>query len=131
MPRAKLHHFVTQFYLRQWCDTDGKLWVYPVNGRSPFRASPRQFGAETKLYTPTAGAEGVRHDTEDWLSGWEGLFAKVWPDIVDRADNPKTRANVARFIGTLIARHPKHRGWILELNEFSGAPLPGCQKTRR
>src|SRR4051794_13581231 len=113
MARAKLHHFVPQFYLRHWCDSAGKLWVYPLDGTSPFRASPRQFAAETNLYTPRIGAEAVRHDTEDWLSGWEGHFAKVWPEIVDRADNPRTRANVARFIGTLIARHPKYRDVVL------------------
>ena len=117
-PPAKLHHFVPQFYLRQWCGSDGKLWVYPVDGRAPFRASPRQFAAETNLYTPKPDADAVRHDTESWLSGWESHFAKVWPDVVDRADNPQTRANVARFIGTLIARHPKNRRWILELNEL-------------
>lgn len=116
--RAKLHHFVPQFYLRQWCDSDGKLWVYGIDGRVPFRASPRQFAAETNLYSPKPDAEAVRHDTESWLSGWEGHFAKVWPGVVDRADNARTRANVARFIGTLIARHPKHRTWILQLNEF-------------
>jgi hypothetical protein len=118
MSRAKLHHFVPQFYLRQWCDSAGKLWVYPIDGSAPFRASPRQFAAETNLYTPKSGADAVRHDTENWLSGWEGHFAQVWPDIVDRADNPRTRANVARFIGTLVARHPKHRDTILELNQF-------------
>ena len=42
----------------------------------------------------------------------------MWPGIVDRADDPRTRANVARFIGTLIARHPKHRDLVFQLNEF-------------
>ncbi len=50
------------------------------------------------------------------MSGWEGHFAKVWPDVVDRCDDPRTRANVARFIGTLIARHPKSRDYVRELN---------------
>lgn len=116
MAGAKLHHFVPQFYLRQWCNSAGKLWLYPVDGRSPFQASPRQFAAETNLYTPKAGAEGVRNDTESWMAGWEGHFAKVWPDVVDRCDDPRTRANVARFIGTLIARHPKSREYVRELN---------------
>jgi hypothetical protein len=118
MAGAKLHHYIPQFYLRQWCDSDRKLWVYPTSGKSPFRASPRQFAAETNLYTPKPGAEAVRNDTEVWMSGWEGHFAKVWPDIVDRCDNPRTRANVARFIGTLVARHPKTRNFVQELNTF-------------
>lgn len=118
MARAKLHHFVPQFYLRQWCDAKGKLWVYPLNGNEPFRAAPKQFAAETHLYTPKAGADAVRSDTEEWMAGWESHFAKVWPDIVDRCDDPRTRANVARFIGTLIARHPKNRDYVRELNSF-------------
>lgn len=68
------------------------------------------------LYKPKPGAEAVRGDTETWLSGWEGHFAKVWPDIVDRCDDPRTRANVARFIGTIIVRHPKSRDFVRELN---------------
>ena len=79
----KLHHYVPQFYLRQWCDSEGKLLVFPIDGRDPFRAAPRNFAAESKLYSTKRGAEAVR-DTESWLSGWEGLFASKWPDIVDR-----------------------------------------------
>ena len=98
MARAKLHHFVPQFYLRRWCDSKGKLWVYPLEGKEPFRAAPQQFAAETHLYTPKAGADAVRGDTEEWMAGWESRFAEVWPEIVDRCDDPRTRANVARFL---------------------------------
>lgn len=118
MRQPKLHHFVPQFYLRQWCDSKGKLWVYPLDGKKPFRAAPKQFAAETHLYTPKPGADAVRDDTEVWMSGWESHFAKVWPEIVDRCDHPSTRANVARFIGTLIARYPKTRDFVRELNAF-------------
>ena len=104
--------------MRQWCNSRRKLWVYPVDGSAPFCASPRKFAAEKKLYTPKNGAAAVRADTESWFSGWESHFAKVWPAIVDRADNPETRANVARFIATLVARHPIGRNGIGKLNAY-------------
>lgn len=113
----KLHHYVPQFYLRQWCDDDGKLIVYPLDGRAPFRTTPRNVAAECGLYTPTPGAVGVRDDHEQWFSGWEGLFAGKWPDIFDRADNPRTRRNLARFLGTLLIRHPASRDIVGEVNQ--------------
>lgn len=116
MSKAKLHHFVPQFYLRQWCDADEKLWVYPIDGRPPFQANPRNFAAESNLYTPKPGAPHVADDTESWFSEWEGLFAREWPGIVDRADNPQTRKNIARFLGTLVARHPEERNAVGEMN---------------
>jgi hypothetical protein len=107
MPSApKLHHFVPQFYLRHWCDAEGKLWIYAIDGRNPFRATPKNFAAETNLYTAKADAPAAPTATEECLSAWESLFARVWPDIIDRADNQETRASIARFIATLIARHP-------------------------
>src|SRR4029077_2834201 len=118
MSEAKLHHFVPQFYLRQWCDLQNRLWVYPIDGRPPFRASPRNFAAESKLYAIDPDAHGALRNTESWLSGWESRFANVWPDIVDRADNPRTRANIARFIATLVARHPRERDGVAKMNEW-------------
>lgn len=43
------------------------------------------------------------------MSGWESHFAKVWPYVVDRADDLDTRANIARFIATFVSRHPIQR----------------------
>jgi len=114
--KPKLHHYVPQFYLRQWCDADGKVVVYPVDGSKPFRTTPRNVAAECGLYTPIPGAEAVRHDHELWFAGWEGMFSGKWPDIFDRADNPDTRRNLARFLATLLLRHPASRQIVGDIN---------------
>jgi hypothetical protein len=128
--QPKLHHYVPQFYLRQWCDEAGQLVVYPLDGRPPFRTTPHNVGAECNLYTPCPGATDVRDDHEQWFSGWEGRFAKVWPDIFDRGENPPTRKNLARFLATLLIRHPAAREVVGDFNKrlrvlASGAPDDG------
>jgi hypothetical protein len=115
--QPELHHYVPQFYLRQWCDDEGKLVVYPLDGRPPFRTATRNVAAECNLYTPIPGAPAVRDDHEQWFSGWEGHFAKVWPQIFDRGDNPKTRKNLARFLATLLIRHPAAREVVGDINK--------------
>jgi hypothetical protein len=107
--QPKLHHYVPQFYLRQWCDAVGQLVVYPLDGRPPFRTNPRNVAAECNLYTPLLGAPAVRDDHEKWFSGWEGLFSNEWPEIFDRGENPRTRKNLARYLATLLIRHPVAR----------------------
>jgi hypothetical protein len=128
--QPKLHHYVPQFYLRQWCDEAGTFVVYPLNGSPHFRTAPRNIAAESNLYTPLPGAPLVRDDHEQWFSGWEGHFAKVWPDIFDRGENPRTRKNLARFLATLLIRHPAAREVVGEINRrlvtlATGAPNGG------
>ncbi len=121
--QPKLHHYVPQFYLRQWCDEAGKLVVYPLDGRPPFRSTPRNVAAECNLYTPLRGAPAVRDDHEQRFSGWEGHFSKVWPDIFDRAQNPKTRKNLARFLATLSFVIPPRARWsVKSTNDSANSP---------
>lgn len=115
--QPKLHHYVPQFYLRQWCDKKGQLLVYPLDGHQPFRTTPRNVAAECNLYTPLLGAVDVRDDHELWFAGWEGLFAKEWPDIFDRGENPSTRKNLSRFLATLLIRHPSAREVVANFND--------------
>lgn len=115
--QPKQHHYVPQFYLRQWCDEAEQLVVYPLDGRPPFRTTPRNVAGECNLYTPTPGAPDVRDDHEQWFAGWEGLFAKDWPDIFDRGENPRTRKNLARFLATLLIRHPAAREVVGDINK--------------
>lgn len=129
--RPKLHHYVPQFYLRQWCDEEAKLIIYPIDGRPPFRTTPRNVAAECNLYTPLPGTPAVRDDHEQWFSGWEGHFSKVWPEIFDRAANPKTRKNLARFLATLLIRHPAAREMVGEVNERLRQLATGAEDDER
>lgn len=114
--RPKRHHYVPQFYLRQWCDGAGQLVVYPLDGGPLLRMTPRNVAVECNLYTPTPGAADVRDDHEQWFSGWEGMWAKDWPSIFDLGENPRTRKDLARFLATLLIRHPAAREMVGEIN---------------
>jgi len=129
--KPKLHHYVPQFYLRQWCDADGKLVVYPVDGGKPFRTNPKNVAAECGLYTPIPGVEDVRHDHEQWFAGWEGIYSNKWPDIFDRAENPDTRHNLARFLATLLLRHPTSREIVCAINRRLLAMASNAQNHER
>ena len=129
--QPKLHHYVPQFYLRQWCDAVGQLVVYPLDGRPPFRTNPRNVAAECNLYTPLLGAPAVRDDHEKWFSGWEGLFSNEWPEIFDRGENPRTRKNLARYLATLLIRHPVAREIVGDINKRLRTLASGVPDDRR
>jgi hypothetical protein len=46
-----LHHFVPQFYLRRFTDSDGLLWVYDKDSDRVFSATPRNLATERGFYT--------------------------------------------------------------------------------
>jgi Protein of unknown function (DUF4238) len=104
------HHWLPQFYLRQWAsDEDDNIWVYPVDGPKPFKTSPRAVAAEKGLYDPTPSTELKRRDTERQLAEIEATYAKVWPNIFKQAGDFETRKNLARFLATLWLRSPERR----------------------
>jgi hypothetical protein len=55
--------------------------------------------------------------TEDDMAGIEGLYAGVWPDIVDRAENMEARRNIARFVALMFLRNPQQRETVRLMNE--------------
>ena len=46
-----LHHFVPQFYLKRFTDSDGLLWVYDKDGDRIFSANPRNLASERGFYS--------------------------------------------------------------------------------
>jgi len=115
-PRGR-HHFVPQFYLRQWANEDEKVWQYGFDGRSPVHMGIKNIAFERGLYTHPAKDKVRPLKTEDDLAGAESLFAGVWPDIVDRAQNNRTRRNIARFVALMFVRHPQHRETVRLMND--------------
>ncbi len=46
-----LHHFVPQFYLSRFTDSDGLLWVYDKDNDRVFSATPRNLAGERGFYS--------------------------------------------------------------------------------
>lgn len=116
--KSESHHYVPQFYLRQWCAPDGKMWVYPVeNGSTGFRASPKNFATEKGLYN-SSDAPFADHDFEGRFSQIEGLFHSRWPEVFNSIGDPRTKRNIARFLALMHIRHPKHKEEIRKTNAW-------------
>lgn len=110
-------HFVPQFYLRQWADGAEKVWQYGFDGRAPVHIGIKNITFERGLYTHPAKDKVRPLKTEDDLAGIESLYAGVWPDIVDRAQDSQTRRNVARFVAQMFLRHPQRRETVRRIND--------------
>jgi hypothetical protein len=50
MKSAKLHHYVPQFYLRRFINSEGYFWVWDKKKDKSFRATPKTIAAETDFY---------------------------------------------------------------------------------
>lgn len=114
------HHFVPQFYLRKWANGDEKIWQYGFDARPPVHSGIKNIAFQRGLYTHPAKDKVRPLKTEDDLADMESLYARVWPDIVNRAQNVETRRNIARFIALMFVRHPQHRETVRRLNEGFG-----------
>jgi hypothetical protein len=110
-------HFVSQFYLRHWANSDEKVWQYAFDGRPPVHIGVENIAFERGLYTHPAKDKVRPLKTEDDLEDIENTYADVWPDIVDRAQDFQTRHNIARFIALMFVRHPQHRETVRLINE--------------
>lgn len=105
-------HYVPQFYLRQWADGDEKIWMYGVNGKAPIRISIDEVAFERGLYShpPVDGIPPLTMEKK--LAEGENIYARFWPEMVDRAGNIRTRKNVARFIALMDARNPRRKKFL-------------------
>lgn len=121
MDRSKeSHHFVPQFYLRQWCDRDGYLWVVPTaSDRKPFKSTPKAVAAANGLYD-SAGTPFADFDYEGELAKIEGLYARIWPDVFDGIGDPQTKEHLSRFLALMLVRNPRQKDRLAKLNHLCG-----------
>lgn len=115
----ELHHYVPQFYLRHWCDADGKMWIHPRDGSHPYQSGPRSFCAEIGLYDTSKTHLLRAWDQESDLSRSEAIFAKKWPEIFAHASDKRTKMNLARYLAISYLRHPNTRRLIDNVNTIT------------
>ena len=79
----KKQHYISQCYLRAWCDPNAQahetpyVWQFPKDGGTPKRKSPKNIFYEKEMYTIKA-PDGSRDLTlEHGLQELEDLFVKV------------------------------------------------------
>ena len=109
-------HFVPQFYLRGWSDHAERVWQYPVTGAKPSHVRVKNIAFERGLYSHPAADKTAALKTEKDLASIESLYAPAWPGIIDRAQDSRTRRNLARFIALTTLRHPQHQAAVQRVN---------------
>jgi Protein of unknown function (DUF4238) len=86
MSEPKLHHYVPQFYLRRFTDTNGLLWVWNKLGDVTFGTNPARVAAETNFYRMQE-FEVSGHDPntmEKQLSELEGQVSLITGQWLER-----------------------------------------------
>lgn len=118
-------HYVPRFYLRGWAVAGDSLWSYSVAGGNPFSTSVDNVACERGLYSHPPKDQTDPLATEKIMAGIEGLYAREWPGIVDRALHPDTRKNIARFVALMALRHPDSEAQIRHLNDSLRSAVNG------
>jgi len=97
-----------------------------MDGSAPIHISIDNVAFERGLYSHPAKDEVPPLKTEKFLGEKiESLYAGVWPKIFDRAENLKTRENLARFIALMALRHPKEKQAVRTVNKLFRETVSG------
>lgn len=108
------HHYLPQFYLRNFVDSRGRIWAYPKLGGNAKPVSPRDFGVERDYHTFT-GKDGVKDRTtiEEAFADIENEVAPAVRKIIG-----KERLSIAEyelfvtFVSTMLVRVPARRDQV-------------------
>ena len=117
MAENQRQHYVPQFYLKHFCNEDGKLWVYPKSkAGEPFSASPSNVAHERFYYSPEI--EGVRLlDIERKFAECEGkaqaVHQKLLQGKLPLSDEDRTA--YADFLSLSHVRTPTMRRIFAEM----------------
>jgi Protein of unknown function (DUF4238) len=79
MGTAKLHHYVPQFYLRRFENTDGRLWVWDKTTNKSFQTGTKSVAAQSDFYKLNEFAASGRDalTMEKQFAGIEAEFSLI------------------------------------------------------
>src|SRR5258706_1436624 len=79
MVRAKLNHYVPQFYLRRFASKKGRIWVWDKTSDKSFSTTPKAIAAETDFYKLHDFAKIGRDPIimEKQFAGLEGIASLI------------------------------------------------------
>ena len=108
------HHYLPQFYLREFTDPDvpqghdSYIWVYSLAKRTWRRRAPHNVAAESDYYAFTDEAGNKSHEVEKMLSQVESMTAPVVREKVlnQQLLDEEDRATIATFVALMLLRVP-------------------------
>jgi Protein of unknown function (DUF4238) len=109
MNKPKLHHYVPQFHMKRFADSEGKIWVWERDLDRAFTTSSRAIAAETHFYRLTQ-YEKLGHDP----SAMEKQFAEIESDVFQITDqwldwlrtiSPLEKIEIPEINREIVSRH--------------------------
>lgn len=129
-------HYVPQFYLKKFCNSNSKLYVYDKEKQNYFKATPKDICFEKNLYEYEAnnsllggGKPILPNDIENIYADEEGKYSALLDTIINRMDkqinqnalilNSDEVDLLIDFVANLIIRHPKSMDENLTLDNYN------------
>jgi hypothetical protein len=118
VPISQKHHYIPQFYLKQWAGDDRKICEFsrPFKSVIARRKYPSATGYETNLYTISTLPVGLSQAVEEkFMKKTDQLASDALRLLLDDnlvGLNNDMKSAWARFIMSLIYRHPESMKWI-------------------
>jgi len=101
---SKRHHYLPQFYLKQWANDDNQVWAY-YKDKEPIQINVRRIGCENHLYSIN------KNDyLEQWLAQIDGDLSTVIEEVKNSSSiNENIILKLKAFLIILMARNPKSK----------------------
>lgn len=120
---TKKQHYLPQFYLDNFTNSSGKLWIYDRLKGNIFSSSPRDVACENYLYetrwenaNPKLGEFVLPNQTEKQFAEQEGRYSKLLKRIVSICTNIQNekalicnreeKEILASFVSNIFLRNP-------------------------
>lgn len=118
MTSAKRHHYLPQFYLEGFTDTEGLLWVYDREQKKLRKQPPKDTAVQGYYYAFTDKHGNKRNDIEEFFSRVESE-TKPLLEKIDQGDLPSTeeKLTLAVFVGFQKTRVPDFEKSVDEAGE--------------
>jgi hypothetical protein len=152
MSDVKKQHFVPQFYLRKFADSNSQLFVFDKFTKQPFKANVSNVASESRFYDfhqdiqkefqeKVARGEAILEEdaeiiqkaldpqlVEKELANIEGDFVNVLDEMLETIDktkgiDPEHKLITAYFMAVQILRTPEFRRTLIELQEQTMAMM--------
>lgn len=112
MSNARNHHFIPQFYLRNFTKSGGaksNLFVYDKTRSKTFKTSPRNVCAQRDFNR--ISIDGYENYIEQELSKIEGELSKIFTSLISKKSYPAPEElnYIVNFINITAIRNPKMR----------------------
>jgi hypothetical protein len=118
-PKRQRHHYIPEFYLRQWAGPDGRVCEFSQRYKGivkPRMTHPAGTGYEENLYTLAGFPAETAQLIEDNFFRVADQFASDALKILLHNNTPEMSADVrsgwSRFVLSLIHRNPEKIAWI-------------------